>query len=201
MKIRSFIFLLLVILVSNPASAEKPIRPNGYYISRSGDTIHGYLRNKDSMYLIVTSENGKRKKFTPSKIRGFNLAGREYIPLHLKEFNTNRFMAVKVKGYCTLYAYEHVDKFSLNGMAGVAGAAVEGGFKANNSGLYLKKEGDDNYYSIPAAIKPLTKFLINHFGGHTKLISTFEKKDLFENVENLVIAYNKWYKYERPSEK
>ena len=200
MKIQSFVFLMLIILLSDQAFAKKPIKPNGYYITKSGDTIHGYLKNKESMYLIVKTVDGKRKKFTPSKINGFNLAGREYVPMYLKEFKTKRFMAVKVKGYCTLYAYEHIDKYSIYPMGGVVGAMVEGGFKADNSGLYIKKADDENYYSVPHAYKPLRKFLIRHFEDNTELISNLEKVVKVENVESLVIAYNKWYKYQRKTE-
>jgi hypothetical protein len=152
------------------------------------------------MYLIVKTIDGKRKKFTPSKIKGFKLASREYISLHLKEFKTNRFMAVRVKGYCTLYAYEDVEKYSLNGMGGIVGGMVEGGFKAGNSGLYIKKEDDENYYSVPHAHKPLRKFLIRHFEDNTELISNLEEVVKVEDVGRLVIAYNKWYMYQRKTE-
>lgn len=199
-KIQTAIILMMIFFLSEHTSAKKPIIPNGYYISRSGDTIYGHLRIKESMYLIVRTIDGKRKKFTPSKIKGFKLAWREYIPLHLEEFNTKRFMAVKVNGYCSLYSYEDVAKYSLNGMAGIAGAAVEGSFKAHNSGFYIKKDDDENYYSVPSADKLLKKFLIKHFGDNTEFISNLENKDLIDNIESMVVNYNKWYKYIRPSE-
>jgi len=197
MKILSVIILMLMFFLSDLVSAKKPFIVNGYYISKSGDTIHGFLRNKDSMYLLVRTENGKKKKFTPSKIKGFYLAGQAYIPLHLKEFNTNRFMAVRVKGYCSLYAYVHVDKYSMNGMGGMVGAAVEGSFKAHNSGLYIKKEDDENYYSVPASKKLLEKFLFTHFGDYPDLFSNLDSKERLDHLEKMIVDYNIRVRYQQ----
>ncbi len=201
MKLPSMLLCCLMLLSIDQVFAQKKFVPNGYYISKAGDTVYGYLRNKESMYLVVKMENGKRKQFTPSKIQGFNIAGKEYIPLFLREFDTKRFMVVRVKGYCSLYAYEDVDKYSTYGMMGLVGGAIEGSFKAHNSGLYIKKDKDENYYSVPSTNRLIRKFLNEHFGENTSLIESLgEDKISEDSIENFVITYNTWYKYKEKQE-
>ena len=93
-----------------------------------------------------------------------------------------------------------MNQYGLNSIGGMIGGEMEGGFKVNNSVLYIKKADDENYYAVPHASKPLRKFLLRHFEDNTELISNLEKVIKLENVKNLVVAYNKWYTYQRKAE-
>lgn len=187
----------LIILFSFPAISQKSYTVNGYFITLKGDTVHGYLYNKECMYLIYKNEKGKRKQFSPSKIKGFRINDKDYIPLYLKEFNTKRYMAVRERGYYTLVYFEDIANYgrSTMGIGGIAGAGIAGAsigaLKAHNSGYYLKKSNDENYYSIPYKQKLLMQFLQTHFADDPIILKTAsEEKSSIDSIEFIVKSYN-----------
>jgi hypothetical protein len=200
MKEFTSVSFFLLILFSCPVFSQKSYQENGYFITLQGDTVHGYLYNKESMYLIYKNEKGKRKQFTPSKIKGFRINDKDYIPLYLKEFNTKRYMVVMERGYYTLVYFEDIDKYGNGsmGMGGIAGAGLAGAsmgaLKAHNSGYYLKKSNDDNYYSIPYKQKLLIRFLQTHFADDSSIIegASIEKSSI-DSIEFIVKSYNEWH--------
>jgi hypothetical protein len=192
--------LFLILFFSLPAFCQKSYEENGYFITLKGDTIHGYLYNKESMYLIYKNEKGKRKQFTPSKIKGFRINDKDYIPLYLKEFDSKRFMAIKEKGYYTLLQYEDVAKYGPQPfMGGAAFGAVQGSFQARNSGYYLKKADDENYYSVPSKKKLLISFLNIYFADDPPILEPVpEDKSPIDSIELIVRSYNERHKRNEP---
>lgn len=176
------VYLLIIgciLLISNSSQAqEKPSKypVNGYYITLSGDTIYGNLKNKEQMYLHYRDASGKKKVYTPSKIRSYNLDNQEYRPMYLENIDKKRFVAVVVTGEHTLYLY---NDGSIPGMVlgsaymspvtfaatAVAGGIAEGIFDAHNSGYYITKPGIDKLYSIPSTDRLIIEFFQQHFGG------------------------------------
>ncbi len=177
-----YVFLLIVgciLLISNASPAQvKPSKypVNGYLITLLGDTIYGNLKDKDQMYLHYRDASGKKKVYTPSKIRSYSLNNQEYTPQYLENLDKKRFVAVVVKGNHNLYLYNdgsnpgmffgstYMSPFA--GLAvGVAGGLAEGVFDVYNSGFYITKPGNDKLYSIPSTDRLITQFFEQLFGG------------------------------------
>lgn len=161
-----YIVMVIALFISSQvyAQGKKKFPENGYYISLENDTIYGNLENEGSMYLIYRDEKGKKKKFSPSRIQGFYLNNVEYIPLYVKGIDLKIYVSVRLKGYYTVLRDDYFNSYSTYGQMGLIGGAVEGAYKSYNSGYYVYKGDDKEYYSIPASPKLLRKYLVNNFG-------------------------------------
>jgi len=67
--------------------------------------------------------------------------------------NSIRYVAIKGKGYYTLLQYDFMGSYSTYGQMGLMGGAVEGTFKARNSGYFVIKKKEKGYYSLPSSNK------------------------------------------------
>ena len=146
-----FLFQLLMILPCNVAGQEGYLE-NGYYVSLENDTVFGNLTNQDGMYLVCIDSKGKKHKFSPSSIKGFCLDHQEYTSLFIHEMNSIRYVAIKGKGYYTLLQYDFMGSYSTYGQMGLMGGAVEGTFKARNSGYFVIKKMKKDIILFPVQI-------------------------------------------------
>lgn len=176
MKSIALLILGCILLLSSGSQAqEEPSKypVNGYLITLSGDTLFGNLKDKEQMYLHYRDSSGKKKVYTPSKIRSYSLNNQEYIPLYLENIDKKRFVAVIITGEHNLYLYNDgsipgmvVETAFIAGIAtAVVGGLAESSFNIHNSGFYITKPGSDKLYSIPSTDRLITEFFEQLFGG------------------------------------
>lgn len=185
------------LILSISVAAQNKYTANGWYITKNGDTIYGYLKIKESMYLIAQNAEGKRKSLTPSKVKQVRIGHSTYVPMYLKEFDKKRFVTLRIKGKCSLYVYEDATRALYAPAMGVGPALIAAGtdasFYAHNSGAYLKFENDENYYSVPLNRKPFNKFICHHFSKNQEIISRLDEewKEMIPFLAELIMEYNK----------
>lgn len=189
--------MLIGLLMTISVAAQDKYPYNGWYITKAGDTIHGNLKVKESMYLIVRNSKGKKKSLTPSKVKEVRIGKSTYVPMFLKEFDKKRFVTLRIKGKCSLYVYEDALNASYAPGMGVIptmiAAGTDASFYAHNSGAYLKFENDENYYSVPLYRKPFNKFINYHFSDNHEIISRLDEewKEMIPFLAELILYYNK----------
>jgi hypothetical protein len=176
--ISTILFLSIIMILPFNVLGQEEFRENGYYVTLNNDTVFGNLTNQDGMYLVYRDSKGKKRKFSPSRIKGFCLDHQEYIPFFINEMSSIRYVAIKVKGYYTLLHYDYMNSYSSYGQMGLMGGAVEGSYKARNSGYYVIKENEKGYYSIPGSNKLLRKYLSTNFSNDTFIKQEAEKEGL-----------------------
>jgi len=187
-----FLFQLLMILPCNVAGQEG-YQENGYYVSLENDTVFGNLTNQDGMYLIYRDSKGKKHKFSPSRIKGFCLDHQEYTSLFIHEMNSIRYVAIVGRGYYTLLLYDFIGGYSSYGQMGLMGGAVEGTFKARNSGYFVIKKNEKGYYSLPSSNKLLRKYLSANFSDDTYIKQEAENEDLsLKSIESIFKKANEF---------
>lgn len=93
---RRFLGVVLSTLLLGPISltAQKKGYSNGYIISREGDTIEGFVKDRDpepfeSLYSKIRfKKKGKlKKKYSPDEIRGYGYLDAHFESVNLKEEN------------------------------------------------------------------------------------------------------------------
>lgn len=191
------VFVIVWLAYVMPLKAQGKYAPNGWYITKAGDTIHGSLRIKDSMYLIARNAKGKKKSLTPSRVKEVRIGSSTYVPMYLKEFDKLRFVSLRIKGKCSLYVFEDALKTSYPPGIGVIPAMViagtEASFRVNNSGAYLKFENDEKYYSVPLYRKQFNKFIIYYFSDNQEILSRLDEEwdEMIPFLAGLILDFNK----------
>jgi len=186
-KLLSIVLLLpLLILPGLHVIGQETLQENGYYITLENDTVFGNLTNQDGMYLIYRDSKGKKHKFSPSRIKGFCLDHQEYTSLFIHEMNSIRYVAIVGRGYYTLLLYDFIGGYSSYGQMGLMGGAVEGTFKARNSGYFVIKKNEKGYYSLPSSNKLLRKYLSANFSDDTYIKQEAENEELsLKSIESI----------------
>ena len=191
MKYLAFVIVWLAYVM--PLKAQEKYAPNGWYITKAGDTIHGSLRIKDSMYLIARNAKGKKKSITPSRVKEVRIGSSTYVPMYLKEFDKLRFVSLRIKGKCSLYVFEDALKTPYTPVMGVIPAMMEWNFHAHNSGAYIKFENDEKYYSVPSYRKQFNKFIIYYFSDNQEILSRLNEEwdEMIPFLAGLILDFNK----------
>ncbi|MCF8372356.1 MAG: hypothetical protein K9H64_12080 [Bacteroidales bacterium] len=186
-----FLCIMFLFISAEKSFSQKRNYKEGFYISLENDTIYGYLKQKHSMYLFFRDADGHKKKFTPSKIKGFDIGGKEYKSCYLKDFELMYFLAVKEKGTISLFQYEDINDHNLNGQYGLIGGIAEGSFRGRVSGYYIKNMNDNTLNSVPSANNLFAKFIKIHFSAINIIVEKVELGEIsIDDVEEIVAKYN-----------
>ncbi len=186
--------MILVLFFSSHVNAQgkKEYPENGFYVTLDNDTIRGNLKNQDCMYLIYRDAKGKKKKYSPSQIQSFCIDNQEYMSLYVKKMDVKVYVSVRLKGYYTVLLYDCINSYSTYGQMGMIGGAAEGAYKTYNSGYYVYKGNDTEYYSIPTTPKLLRKYLVTNFGDDPFINAEAENDTLsVKSVEAIFKSANK----------
>lgn len=159
------------------------------------------------MYLIYRSPEGKKKSFTPSKIKGFRIDENDYRSAFLPDIKFYRFLKVSETGDVFLFKGNDKD-FEMNnplntGTAVTAGPAGRGIYvgvqvpirkqKAQivYSGLYIQKGNDTILLSVPAIKESLYLFMEEHFSDNDSLVQEFiDHSSGINDFGRFIWAYN-----------
>ena len=184
------VFIFLACFLNKNGITQNRTFSDGYLITLDNDTIYGKTKNRDCMYLLFYDKEGKKSKYTPSKIKGFYIGekinrngyktqGKEYISVFLNEFDNNYYLYVRKKGYLDLYQFEIIhQKQSTYGLIGGAlGGAFTGIAHSKSSGYYIKKDNDKTLYIVPSSQRKLIKFFEKYFPGETITIEKLKRKE------------------------
>lgn len=196
-----FVFLFLIPLFGEIATQDS-YEINGYYISNEGDTVYGYLVNNRGKSMIYRDSVGNKKRFTPSRIKGFCINEVDYKSASLPDVHVSRFLLVLENGAVMLLSQygEMTDEDQSQVVVGVVpGTGVIGvgvGIPVSrsqgpNSGFYIQKKLDSNLYPVPSKKKFLYKFIEKHFPDNEPLVKEFiEKSKTIEDLSDFVFEYN-----------
>ena len=197
------LFLFACFLNKNGITQNRTFT-DGYLITLDNDTIYGKTKNRDCMYLLFYDKEGKKSKYTPSKIKGFYLGervyqngfitkGKEYISVFLNEFDNNYYLYVRKKGYLDLYQFETIhQKQSSYGIGGVIGGAFTEIANSKSSGYYIKKDNNKTLYIIPSSQRKLIKFFEKYFSVETIIIEKLKRKEYtIKKIDEIVDEINK----------
>ncbi len=136
----------------------------------------------------------RKKKFSPSRIKGFTISGREYVPMYLPEFDLNYFLAVRQKGNVTLFQYEDINNRSrYYPSLAVATLAVadEAYSRSRFSGYYIKKAGNDTLFAVPGGKNILARFILKQSGDNEELVLKAKNEEYdIHDIQQIVSVYN-----------
>ncbi len=208
------VFIFLACFLNKNGITQNNKYTDGYIITLDNDTIYGKTRNRDCMYLFFYDKEGKKRKYTPSKIKGFYLGekinrngfktkGKEYISVFLNEFDNNYYLYVRKKGYLDLYQFEIIHQKQASFGFGVS---IEGVFlgafaripNSKSSGYYIKKENKETLYIVPSSHKKLIKFFEKYFPDETITIEKLKRKEYtIKKMDEIVEEINKKHIYNK----
>ena len=198
MKINIFVTLTLLSIsfsVIGQKEARIPKRfKRGYIIKNEGDTIFGYVNYNDILYIKFRDQNGKKKTYTASKIKGFTDLDQNRImeSYYLPHKDAIYFFERIVSGNFPLYfCFENASSEVIYVRNGGALAVIDYAIARKYiSSFYFKKE--NKLQAIPANEKQFKITILDHF-GHIKHIKEKTNSDslFFENVINIFEIINR----------
>ncbi|MEL6256098.1 MAG: hypothetical protein AAFR87_29100 [Bacteroidota bacterium] len=160
----------------------------GYIVANHGDTTYGYIRIQDDFLnqrqLKFVDDYGVRAKYTPDRIKGFGVDGRDYevlpTPINFAGLfsDSTIFLLRTVQGPASLYRfYTRRSVFTL---------------KQGPSYIDLIKKPDGSLYEVSYNFKWVR--IADAFPDFPELADAI-RNELFkpEDTERIIERYNEWY--------
>lgn len=176
----------------------------GYYITNSGEKISGYFKFRHVISLQNIGMNDYNKlKFKKS-------INEEPIKLKNKEIDSVKIgddkyfivKRVKLTDYVTIGGTLHkniLSKIIIDGKISVYQATIHlntgGSFSEYMEVLFIRKEGDEEYYQVPRGAKKFRNLMSNLMGDQNEFLEEqklSEKND--KDLIHLVESYNLLFK-------